>query len=106
MNTFQSINLFLQKVDETDTMGTIFQIIADSQIGLGFLTNGQNVPEDILEGSPLELTGIIITNNQARPSGSRKLVHQNQTITPAPLGIADRQAIAVMTVKARVESLT
>ncbi|MER3124938.1 flagellar biosynthesis protein FlhF [Bacillus pumilus] len=48
------------KVDETDTMGTIFQIIADSQIGLGFLTNGQNVPEDILEGSPVELTRMVL----------------------------------------------
>ncbi|MDR0125857.1 flagellar biosynthesis protein FlhF [Bacillus zhangzhouensis] len=48
------------KVDETDTMGTIFQIIAESQIGLGFLTNGQNVPEDILEGSPLELTRMVL----------------------------------------------
>ena len=31
------INQFIfTKVDETDTMGTIFQIIADSQIKLGF----------------------------------------------------------------------
>ncbi|MCW1835603.1 flagellar biosynthesis protein FlhF [Bacillus xiamenensis] len=48
------------KVDETDTMGTIFQIIAESQIGLGFLTNGQNVPEDILESSPLDLTRMVL----------------------------------------------
>ena len=55
------INQFIfTKVDETDTMGTIFQIIADSQIKLGFLTNGQNVPEDILEGSPLELTRMVL----------------------------------------------
>lgn len=48
------------KVDETDTMGTIFQIIAESQIGLGFLTNGQNVPEDILESSLLDLTRMVL----------------------------------------------
>ncbi|MFJ5963372.1 flagellar biosynthesis protein FlhF [Bacillus sp. NPDC093026] len=48
------------KVDETDAMGTIFQIMADTQIGLGFLTNGQNVPEDILESSPLDLTRMVL----------------------------------------------
>ncbi|MEI4788910.1 flagellar biosynthesis protein FlhF [Bacillus sp. FJAT-53060] len=48
------------KVDETDTMGTIFHIMVESQIGLGFLTNGQNVPEDILESSPLDLTRMVL----------------------------------------------
>ncbi|MFS0656310.1 flagellar biosynthesis protein FlhF [Bacillus sp. 179-C3.3 HS] len=48
------------KVDETDTIGTVFQISAESQIGLAFLTNGQNVPEDILECSPLEITRMVL----------------------------------------------
>ncbi|MGE6631418.1 flagellar biosynthesis protein FlhF [Bacillus sp. NPDC077027] len=48
------------KIDETDTIGTVFQIIAESQIGLGFMTNGQNVPEDIMESTALDLTRMVL----------------------------------------------
>ncbi|MDM5297950.1 flagellar biosynthesis protein FlhF [Bacillus pumilus] len=63
VNRFEHVPIdqfIFTKVDETDTMGTIFQIVAESQIGLAFLTNGQNVPEDILESSPLDLTRMVL----------------------------------------------
>ncbi|MEC3607114.1 flagellar biosynthesis protein FlhF [Bacillus glycinifermentans] len=39
--------LILTKVDETDSLGTVMNLLAESRIGLGYVTNGQNVPEDI-----------------------------------------------------------
>ncbi|ASB89598.1 flagellar biosynthesis protein FlhF [Bacillus sonorensis] len=39
--------LIFTKVDETDSLGSVMNLLADSKIGLGYMTNGQNVPEDI-----------------------------------------------------------
>lgn len=41
------------KIDETTSLGSVFNILAESKIGVGFMTNGQNVPEDIQTVSPL-----------------------------------------------------
>ncbi|MCY7779480.1 flagellar biosynthesis protein FlhF [Bacillus haynesii] len=39
--------LIFTKVDETDSLGSVMNLLAESRIGLGYITNGQNVPEDI-----------------------------------------------------------
>ncbi|MDE1382169.1 flagellar biosynthesis protein FlhF [Bacillus paralicheniformis] len=39
--------LIFTKVDETDSLGSVMNLLAESRIGLGYMTNGQNVPEDI-----------------------------------------------------------
>ncbi|KAA6452849.1 flagellar biosynthesis protein FlhF [Bacillus swezeyi] len=39
--------LIFTKVDETDSLGSVMNLLAESKIGLGYMTNGQNVPEDI-----------------------------------------------------------
>ncbi|MFN2746244.1 MULTISPECIES: flagellar biosynthesis protein FlhF [Bacillus] len=40
-------HLIFTKVDETDSLGSVMNLLAESRIGLGYMTNGQNVPEDI-----------------------------------------------------------
>ncbi|WP_077615097.1 flagellar biosynthesis protein FlhF [Caenibacillus caldisaponilyticus] len=37
------------KVDETTSLGALFNILLDRSIGVSYLTNGQNVPDDLLE---------------------------------------------------------
>ncbi|MDA1475523.1 flagellar biosynthesis protein FlhF [Bacillus sp. CLL-7-23] len=50
LKQFSSISidqLIFTKLDETDSMGSMMNLLAESKIGLGYITNGQNVPEDI-----------------------------------------------------------
>lgn len=39
------------KKDETMSCGTIFNVIADYSLGIAYITDGQNVPEDIVEAT-------------------------------------------------------
>ncbi|MGJ9381427.1 flagellar biosynthesis protein FlhF [Salipaludibacillus sp. CF4.18] len=43
--------LIFTKLDETETLGAMVNIIADSKIGSSYLTTGQNVPDDIEEAT-------------------------------------------------------
>lgn len=40
------------KLDETGTYGAIFNLLYTYKIGVAYLTNGQNVPDDIIEATP------------------------------------------------------
>ncbi|MDO8225003.1 flagellar biosynthesis protein FlhF [Bacillus cabrialesii] len=54
------VNQFIfTKIDETASLGSVFNILAESKIGAGFITNGQNVPEDIQTVSPLEFVRML-----------------------------------------------
>ncbi|MFO3788379.1 flagellar biosynthesis protein FlhF [Bacillus mojavensis] len=54
------VNQFIfTKIDETASLGSVFSILAESKIGAGFITNGQNVPEDIQTVSPREFVGML-----------------------------------------------
>ncbi|MCE7794587.1 flagellar biosynthesis protein FlhF [Salipaludibacillus sp. CUR1] len=44
--------LIFSKLDETDTLGALINIMADCQTGASYLTTGQNVPDDIEEAVP------------------------------------------------------
>ncbi len=48
------------KVDETANYGAMVNLIADSGIGVAYLTNGQNVPDDIVVATPALITNTIL----------------------------------------------
>ena len=47
------------KIDETESYGSILNFIVEKQIGVAYLTNGQNVPDDIAPGSPSKIYSIL-----------------------------------------------
>ncbi len=51
------------KVDETSKYGTILNLILKNKIGVAYLTNGQNVPDDIFEASPESIANTIFGVN-------------------------------------------
>ncbi|MEH7222576.1 flagellar biosynthesis protein FlhF [Bacillus sp. JJ1566] len=48
------------KVDETANYGAMVNLIVDSGIGVAYLTNGQNVPDDIVIASPSLIANTIL----------------------------------------------
>lgn len=56
------VNQFIfTKTDETASLGSVFQVLSESRIGAAYLTNGQDVPEDILSASPKEFVRMLLT---------------------------------------------
>lgn len=56
--------LIFTKVDETSTYGTMLNLISKYKAGVAYLTNGQNVPDDIVEASPKSIVNTIFWGNQ------------------------------------------
>ncbi|MBY8912176.1 flagellar biosynthesis protein FlhF [Bacillus sp. YC2] len=55
------VNQFIfTKTDETASLGSVYQVLTESRIGAAFLTNGQNVPEDILTVSPKDFVRMLM----------------------------------------------
>lgn len=52
--------LIITKVDESDTLGTVVNIMYNSKAVLSYLSNGQSVPDDIELADPEKLTGLIL----------------------------------------------
>ena len=50
----------LTKLDETNSYGAMLSLCLKSQLGIAFLTNGQDVPEDLKEASVDDITNLII----------------------------------------------
>ena len=48
------------KLDETNSYGAMLSLCLKSKLGIAFLTNGQDVPEDLKEASVNEITKLII----------------------------------------------
>lgn len=48
------------KKDETSFYGTMLTFVEKNRVGVAYITNGQNVPDDIMEGSPKELVNSIL----------------------------------------------
>lgn len=47
------------KTDETSTYGPMVNFAARNKVGVAYLTNGQNVPDDIEEASPERIAGLV-----------------------------------------------
>jgi flagellar biosynthesis protein FlhF len=52
--------LILTKLDEAAGLGNLLPVIRSSQLPLSYLTNGQNVPDDIEVADPTRLAGLIL----------------------------------------------
>ena len=48
------------KTDETSTLGMIVNLLADKDISLSFMTNGQSVPDDIIPASADKLAALLL----------------------------------------------
>lgn len=55
--------LIITKIDESDTLGTVVNIMYNSKAVLSYLSNGQSVPDDIELADPEKLTGLILREN-------------------------------------------
>lgn len=53
--------LLLTKLDESPTLAEIWPVLRDSQIPVSYVTNGQNVPDDIEEACDEALTDAILS---------------------------------------------
>ena len=60
---FKSIplkKLILTKADETSSYGALLNLVSQKNIGIGYLTHGQNVPDDIKAATPNVLANLFI----------------------------------------------
>ncbi len=48
------------KADETETIGSIVNLLAKQKLGLSYLTNGQSVPDDIMTATPENLADLLL----------------------------------------------
>lgn len=56
-------NLILTKVDECSRYGVIYDLVRHAGRPVGYLTNGQNVPQDIENATPEKLAKLIVNNS-------------------------------------------
>lgn len=60
---FQAIpikEIIFTKLDETTQFGSLLSIVSEMNRGIAYLTNGQDVPDDLVKPSPEEITELII----------------------------------------------
>jgi flagellar biosynthesis protein FlhF len=55
-----STHLILTKFDESMSLGSILDVLAGNNLPIAYLTNGQNVPDDIDAATPEKLSGYIL----------------------------------------------
>lgn len=52
------------KVDETSKYGSMLNLMTKYKLGVAYLTNGQNVPDDIIEASPKSIANTVLGVNK------------------------------------------
>ena len=52
--------LILTKLDESTGLGHLLPVLRDSRLPLSYLTNGQNVPDDIEVADPARLARLVL----------------------------------------------
>ena len=63
IHNFSSISIdkfVFTKIDETIAYGSMMNLIFDYKIGVAYVTNGQDVPDDMIEASPKVLTEYLL----------------------------------------------
>lgn len=65
--SFGVTNTIVTKIDETERHGSMVNVLLRAAKPLSFLTNGQNVPEDIDAGSPETIANLLF--GRLRPQG-------------------------------------
>ncbi|WP_029269720.1 flagellar biosynthesis protein FlhF [Virgibacillus alimentarius] len=59
-NDFPINRAIFTKLDETKQYGSILNMVLNYNIEIAYLTNGQEVPEDIIHPAPEEISGLIL----------------------------------------------
>lgn len=59
-NSFPIEKIIFTKLDETSSMGPLFNLMKDYSIGTAYYTDGQEVPEDITEASAEKLLALLM----------------------------------------------
>jgi len=59
-NKFKLDKVLFTKIDETDSYGAIINLVHDFSLQLSYVTNGQNVPDDITEMDEHEIIDLIL----------------------------------------------
>ncbi len=57
---FHIDRLLLTKMDETDTYGSVFNLLRAYPLSLSYMTNGQNVPDDIIPFNPVQIVDLVM----------------------------------------------
>lgn len=57
---FHIDRLLLTKMDETDTFGSVFNLLRTYPVSLSYMTNGQNVPDDIIPFNPSQIVDLVM----------------------------------------------
>ncbi|ASA22245.1 flagellar biosynthesis protein FlhF [Paenibacillus donghaensis] len=57
---YQLDKVIFTKLDETGSYGPLFNVLNDFPLTLSYMTNGQNVPDDLLAASGQQLTGMLL----------------------------------------------
>jgi flagellar biosynthesis protein FlhF len=74
--------LILTKLDEATGLGNLLPVIRSSQLPLAYLTNGQNVPDDIEVANATRLAGLILgiesTEGDCHPERSWQLAVERE----------------------------
>jgi flagellar biosynthesis protein FlhF len=66
INTFDILkidSLIFTKTDETNELGSIFNISAKTGKPISYITNGQNVPEDIIKATKENVVALIFNED-------------------------------------------
>lgn len=58
--TFCPCQLIFTKIDETECRGTLLNLVNRMRVPVGFVTNGQNVPDDLQAANPELLADLIL----------------------------------------------
>ena len=59
-NKYQLDKVIFTKLDETESYGPLFNLLKDYPLGLSYLSNGQNVPDDLLMASEDKLYNMLL----------------------------------------------
>ena len=59
-NKYQLDKVIFTKLDETESYGPLFNLLKEFPLGLSYLSNGQNVPDDLLMASEEKLYGMLL----------------------------------------------
>ncbi|MBA2174094.1 flagellar biosynthesis protein FlhF [Halobacillus locisalis] len=52
--------LIFTKMDETSSFGSALNMVIHHEVGIAYLTNGQDVPDDIIEATPMRLSRQVV----------------------------------------------
>lgn len=59
-NLLKYSKLVLTKLDETYSLGSLLNVVHATNVPIAYVTNGQNVPDDIIPGEPERLAKLIV----------------------------------------------